>query len=105
MNAWMDRMNGFGHGKEYATTVTEAYEHAKKSRTRTIKEKYRSSPYIDQVVLITPKDYRKVHTEGVLVGDFPNKSVLAKEHKSTERVHIHFPKHDFQIQYAPKSRR
>ena len=97
INAWMDRIKGFGHGKEYETTVVEAHKYAKSSQKRAIPEEYCSSFHINQSVLITPNDYRTVPTEGLLVGDFPHKWVLAKEHGLTDRVHIHFPKTDFHI--------
>jgi glutathione S-transferase len=97
INAWMNRIKDFGHGEEQKITAVEAYEHANISKTRAIPNLYRSSLHIDQAVVITPNDYRQVQTEGILVGDFPNKWVISKENQSTEIVHIHFPKNDFQL--------
>lgn len=92
LNAWMDRMKAFGEGRPTPLAIPDALALARAASPRPLPAAAPAEPRLGQPVRIAPADYGQVPTTGVLVGATPTRWILAREHKDTALVHVHFPR-------------
>lgn len=95
VNAWMDRMRAWGDGTPTAMSIDKALAVARQSAPRAIPEAWRHDPLVGREVSIAPDDYGQVPSRGVLAGVSPTRWILAREHRDTGPVHVHFPRQGY----------
>lgn len=97
VNAWMDRIKSFGEGERTEIQSQDTLAIAKSCEPRPITEEERQDELIGRRVSLSPADYAQDETVGELVGCSPNKWIIARQHPAVGTVHVHFPKHGFNI--------
>lgn len=95
--AWMDRIKAMGHGQRHEISAEQAHEIAKAATARAIPEEHRRDALIGRKVSISPSDYGKNATAGILVGATPVRWILARESQALGTLHVHFPKQGFKL--------
>lgn len=96
-NAWMDRMGAFGEGASVEITADTALLAAKNAEPRAIAADHKVDARIGQRVRISPADYAKDPTEGVLVGVSDERFIIARETPALGVVHVHLPQAGYRI--------
>lgn len=96
--AWMDRIKAMGHGQHQEISAQQALEIAKAATPRSIPDEHRRDTLIGRKVRISPSDYGKDATSGILVASTPARWILARESKTLNTLHVHFPKQGFRLQ-------
>lgn len=97
VNAWMSRMETFGNGQPQIISASDAIEHARLAHPRAIASEDQQDPLIGQAVSIAPADYAMTPTHGILVGSSSQRWILARSALEIGTVHVHFPKHGYQL--------
>ncbi len=97
VNAWMDCIREYGHGKMFELAGDEALHIARDSEPRAIADVYKDSPLIGKIVNVAPTDYRQTVTQGELVGVTDYMWILRREDSMVGRLHVHFPRQDFKL--------
>ncbi len=97
VNAWMDRMKGFGEGARTEITAQQALDIAKNATPRPIPPEHRNDPLIGKKVQIAPADYGQVPTSGTLVGSTPTQWIIARSEAGLGTLHVHFPKQGYAL--------
>ena len=94
---WYERMEAFGHGSYEEVTEEFAFQEAKRSMPKEIRADQEHSKYIGKEVFISPSDYMKNKTKGMLVGATDYSWILSRDNSEYGLVHIHFPKRGFEL--------
>jgi glutathione S-transferase len=98
VRAWYARVAAFGHGTSEPMTGAESIALAAKARDH---EPVRFEPGLGfaegDAVTVTPTDYGRDPVAGTLVGLTRDEVVLARDDERAGRVHVHFPRLNFQI--------
>lgn len=95
VNAWMDRIRGFGHGKPAAISATDALEQARGHEPRALPE---GSEVTDgRPVFVAPSDYGRQAVAGRLVAETESRWVLEREDPDGGTLRVHFPKQGFTL--------
>ncbi|MDX1756117.1 MAG: glutathione S-transferase family protein [Marinobacter sp.] len=97
VQAWMNRMRSFGHGKVTALQSDEALELAYCSEPRPLPD----ADAIPRRVSVAPTDYGRDPVTGSLCHAGEKCLILAHDHRRVGRVHLHFPRSGFQVQPTP----
>lgn len=100
LNAWMDRMKAFGDGAATPLAIDDALAIARQSTPRAVPVEALPGAGLGRVVRIAPADYGQVPTTGVLVGETASRWILARDHDSVGRVHVHFPRAGYSLRDA-----
>lgn len=99
VNAWMDRIQAFGHGTDRDISQDEALEQARNAEPRAI-EAPGEDPLLGKQVSIAPDDYARDPVVGTLVASSDNESIVRLESDDLGVLHLHFPKQGFRIREA-----
>lgn len=97
VNAWMDRMQAFGDGQHTEISADAALQAAKNAEPRAIAAEHQRDERIGQRVRISPADYAKDPTEGVLVGVSDERFIIARDSSALGMVHVHLPQAGYRI--------
>lgn len=100
LNAWMDRMHAFGDGDPRPLDAREALAIARAATPRDLAADDRADPRVGRRVQIAPSDYGQVPTTGTLAGVTATRWILAREHRDTGLVHVHFPRDGYRLEEA-----
>jgi glutathione S-transferase len=98
LSAWLDRVLAIGHGRFEALRSEEALAIAKAATGHAPTAVQAGLGFeAGQAVTVTPTDYGMDPVAGTLVGLSADEVVLARDDDRAGRVHVHFPRHGFQI--------
>ncbi|MAR89633.1 MAG: glutathione S-transferase family protein [Pseudomonadota bacterium] len=95
--AWMDRIQGFGHGQPTAINPQQALTIARDHEPRPLAEEEQQDDLLGREVTISPADYARDATRGRLVGSSVSRWVIARETTELGTVHVHFPKPGYSL--------
>ena len=96
VNAWMDRMQAFGHGTPRDLGQKEALDQAGRAEPRPV-EAEGDDPLLGSQVSIAPDDYARDPVVGTLVASSGHESILRLESDDVGVLHLHFPKEGFRL--------
>ncbi|MAM00387.1 glutathione S-transferase family protein [Hydrocarboniclastica marina] len=96
VNAWMNRMHHFGHGKDHYLSEDAALDLAKSAEPRAISEPG-SDDTLGTRVSVAPSDYGREPVVGKLVAASQHELVLQREHPRVGTVNVHFPRDGFTL--------
>ena len=96
VNAWMDRIAAYGHGRPSPISAKEAQQQARQNQPRALPESRNSSS--GKEVTIAPSDYGRHGVSGQLVASTDERWILARRDDACGTVHVHFPKQGFVLQ-------
>lgn len=99
VNAWMDRMQAFGHGNAVEMTPDQALEEARQGEPRALGEEG-TDALLGRTVSIAPEDYARDPVVGTLVAAQAEVWVLSRETEELGTLHIHLPRRGFRIREA-----
>jgi hypothetical protein len=94
---WLARVLAFGHGKPEPLTSTDAIAVAARGARVAVSVQAGLGFEAGQAVIVTPIDYGMDPVAGSLVGLTGDEVVLARHDERAGLVHVHFPRHGFQI--------
>jgi glutathione S-transferase len=98
VNAWLDRVQALGHGQPQAITSQQAIDSAAQAKAHAPTSVQAGLGFeLGQAVTVTPTDYGMDSVAGSLVGLSADEVVLARSDERAGKVHVHFPRHGFQI--------
>jgi glutathione S-transferase len=98
LNAWLERMLVFGHGTPETLTSQQAIDIAAAAQSHAPTAVQAGLGFeAGQAVTVTPTDYGMDTVAGSLVGLSSDEVVVARTDARAGRVHVHFPRHGFQI--------
>ena len=100
VDAWLDRVKGFGHGNATDMSPDEAVAAARATDPRPLPDDVGSDALLGRRAVITPSDYGQVPVTGMLMAATPNRYILRRETSVAGTVHVHFPRQDFSIEPA-----
>ncbi len=93
---WQREMAAFGHGRPEALSGDRAVAIARDSEPRPVPESS-DDPRIGKTVRVSPTDYGRNETEGVLVASTPDRWIIERSTDTCGRVHVHFPTQGFAL--------
>ncbi|MEO6698435.1 MAG: glutathione S-transferase family protein [Paraperlucidibaca sp.] len=96
-NAWMDRIGAFGEGERGEISADAALLAATSAEPRAIAAEHKTDARVGQRVRISPVDYAKDPTEGVLVGVSDERFIIARETPALGVVHVHLPQVGYRL--------
>ena len=96
VNAWMDRIEAFGHGTVRELSQEDALAKARNAEPRPLNMEG-EDPLLGKQVSIAPDDYARDPGVGTLVASSANESILRLENDDTGVLHLHFPKEGFRV--------
>jgi len=96
VQAWYERMTGFGHGKREEISQAQAFSAAQHNTPRPIPDEYTLESSIGESVSISPTDYALDAVRGTLVGHSPTRYIVSRESESCGTLHVHFPRTGFE---------
>ena len=99
VNAWMDRIQAFGHGTIREISQDDALAQARGVEPRAV-EAHGEDPLLSKPVSIAPDDYARDPVEGTLVSASEHEAILRLESDDLGVLHLHFPKQGFRIREA-----
>lgn len=99
VNAWMDRIQAFGHGTDRDISQDEALAQARDAEPRAI-EATGDDPLLGRPVSIAPDDYARNPVAGTLVTSSGHEAIIRLESDDLGVLHLHFPKEGFRIREA-----
>ncbi|MGM0449635.1 MAG: glutathione S-transferase family protein [Pseudomonadota bacterium] len=99
VNAWMDRIQAFGHGTAKDITQDDALTQARGVEPRAI-EVQGEDPLLGKSVSIAPDDYARDPVVGTLVASSEHESIVRLESSDLGGLHLHFPKEGFRVREA-----
>jgi len=98
LRAWLDRVLAFGHGRSEPLESGEAVAIAAAATPReTVGVAAGQGFEAGQAVTVAATDYATDAVAGRLVGLTPDEAVIARDDARAGRVHVHFPRHGFQL--------
>jgi glutathione S-transferase len=98
VRAWLDRMAAFGHGTREEIDSARAIAIAAASTPQPAASVPAGSGFeAGQPVTVAASDYGTDAVAGTLVGLAPDETVIARDDPRAGRVHVHFPRHGFQL--------
>jgi len=104
LNAWLDRMLAFGHGRPTPMDSGDAVALAAASTPAPAVGVAPGQGFEAGVaVTIAATDYGTDPVSGTLVGLTPEQATIARDDPRAGRVHVHFPRHGFQIRKDKKA--
>jgi glutathione S-transferase len=96
--AWLERMLAFGHGVSETLSSQQAIDIAAAAKSHAPTTVQAGLGFeAGQAVTVTPTDYGLDSVAGGLVGLSADEVVVARTDPRAGRVHVHFPRHGFQI--------
>lgn len=96
INAWMDRIQAFGHGRFTEITPEDALEQARQAQPAPLPSSKGSSS--GKPVTIAPSDYGRHGVTGHLVASTDHRWILARKADDCGTVHVHFPRAGFTLE-------
>jgi glutathione S-transferase len=96
VNAWMDRIAAFGHGRPRSISTDEARQQACHNQPRALPASRNSSS--GKEVTVAPSDYGRHGVSGQLVASTEQCWILARRDDACGTVHVHFPRQGFVLQ-------
>jgi len=96
---WQRNLRDLGHGQSVALDAPGALAIARDSAPLPIDDAG-DDPNLGRPVTVTPTDYGRDATDGVLVASTADRWVLARETSACGRVHLHFPRRGFTLTTA-----
>jgi glutathione S-transferase len=97
VSSWLSRMLSFGHGRPEPIKSEEAIQIAARGELVPVSVQAGLGFEAGQAVTVTPTDYGMDAVAGSLVGLSNDEVVLARQDERAGLVHVHFPRHGFQI--------
>jgi glutathione S-transferase len=97
VEAWYERMTGFGHGEREEISQAQAFAAAQENTPRPIPGEYTLDSSIGKSVSISPTDYALDAVSGTLVGYSSTRYVLSRGTDTCGTLHVHFPRAGFEI--------
>lgn len=97
--AWLSRMQAFGHGRPQPLTAEAALAQATATEPRAITEPG-AHAWLGQTVSIAPSDYGRDPVTGTLVAASDRRYTLSRQSLGAGLVHVHFPVEGFSIRKA-----
>jgi glutathione S-transferase len=98
LNAWLDRMLAFGHGRPTPMDSVEAVALAAASTPAPALGVAPGQGFdAGMAVTIAATDYGTDPVAGTLVGLTAGQATIARDDPRAGRVHVHFPRHGFQL--------
>ncbi len=94
--AWLDRMRAFGHGARSELDALAALDVAMTSEPAPLPANI-DNPLLGRRVRIGPTDYGLNTSSGTLVAATEREWIIARETAKTGLLHVHFPRHGFEI--------
>lgn len=99
VNAWMNRMHHFGHGRDLFLSEDAALDVARTAEPRPL-----TAGVTDEAtgtrISIAPSDYGREPVVGKLVAADENEYVVQREHPRVGTVNVHFPRDGFTVRPA-----
>jgi glutathione S-transferase len=104
VNAWLERVRSFGHGKPSEMSSDEAIQRAANSRTHAPAQVEPGLGFATgDAVTVTATDYGRDPVAGTLAGLSRDEIVIARVDERAGTLHVHFPRIGFQIKLENKS--
>jgi glutathione S-transferase len=97
LTAWLSRVKAFGHGKPELLSSADAVAVAAQGSRAAVTVQPGLGFDAGQAVTVTPTDYGMDPVAGTLVGLSADEVIIARTDERAGRVHVHFPRHGFQI--------
>ena len=97
VNAWMDRIKGFGHGNETPLGADEALGRARDNEPRPLPEST-DEPRLGGTVSIAPDDYAREPVAGTLVAATGYGWIIRRETPDLGTLHVHLPRRGYVLQ-------
>ena len=98
VNAWLERVRSFGHGKPSEMSSDEAIRLAANSRTHAPAQVEPGLGFATgDAVTVTATDYGRDPVAGTLAGLSRDEIVIARVDERAGTLHVHFPRIGFQI--------
>jgi glutathione S-transferase len=97
LTAWLARVLAFGHGKPEPLASADAVALAAQGARVVVSVQPGLGFEAGQAVTVTPTDYGMDPVVGSLVGLSADEVVVARQDQRAGLVHVHFPRHGFQI--------
>ena len=101
LQAWYERVTAFGHGQPAPMTSAEAIAVAATGSHAALTFEAEAGLEEGDEVTVTPTDYAHDAVAGGLVGLGADEVVIARRDARAGRLHVHFPRINFQIKKAP----
>lgn len=98
VEAWMDRIAAFGHGRRSELPAEEALDVARQAEPRPVPES--AHPWLGRSVRIAPSDYGQVPVTGTLRADTTAHWIVGRDDPRCGNLHVHFPKQGFDVDLA-----
>jgi glutathione S-transferase len=95
--AWLARVKAFGHGQPEPMKSADAVALAAQGNHVVVSVQPGLGFEAGQAVTVTPTDYGMDPVAGSLVGLSADEVVIARTDERAGRVHVHFPRHGYQI--------
>lgn len=95
INAWMDRIAAFRHGRPSEISAADSLDQACHNQPRQLPESRNSSS--GKAVTLAPSDYGRQGVTGQLVASTEQRWILARKARDCGTVHVHFPKQGFML--------
>lgn len=99
VNAWLDRIQAFGHGTRRDLSQEDALKQARQAEPKGI-DAPGEDPLLGRMVSVAPDDYAREPVVGTLVASSEHRAILRRESNDLGRLHVHFPKVGFQLRQA-----
>lgn len=96
VNAWMDRIAAFGHGRPSEIGAAESLEQARHNQPRALPASKNTSS--GKSITIVPSDYGRHGVTGQLVASTDERWILARREEECGTLHVHFPRQGFVLQ-------
>ena len=100
VEAWYQRVRGFGHGKSTPMDSADAIALAARGEHAPLRYEAEEGLAQGAAVTVTPTDYAHDSVAGTLVGLNRQEVVIARDDPRAGTVHVHFPRIAFQIKVA-----
>ncbi|MGB2248286.1 MAG: glutathione S-transferase C-terminal domain-containing protein [Alcanivorax sediminis] len=97
VNAWMDRLQGFGQGHSTTISADDALDVARSNNPRTLPVSDDDGDLIGQCVSITPDDYGLEPVTGTLVASNASGWIVVRQDPAVGQVANHFPREGFRL--------
>ncbi|MGB3447115.1 MAG: glutathione S-transferase family protein [Xanthobacteraceae bacterium] len=104
IQAWMQRVRSFGHGRPTTMSAAEALDIARGARPRTpgLSKRQPEDPPLGSVVAVRPDDYAKDSVSGELVFIDDDEIAILTRHERVGDVVVHFPRIGFDLRAASR---
>lgn len=99
VNAWMDRIQAFGHGQVSGISQDDALARACDAEPRAIQTPG-DDALLGQSVSIAPDDYARDPVVGKLVAAGDHEWIIQRDTREVGSLHLHFPRQGFEVREA-----